>query len=142
MTTPALCPTPEAMTAFLQANFDGANYPVITESETGRIALELPCGPAELRPGGFISGPTMMAIADTAGLMGVFSHTGMTAPAFTTALSIDFLRPAKGARLLAWAEVIKFGRTLSVINVTLRGSENDKPSAQAVVTYATGAKAG
>ncbi|GLQ20982.1 PaaI family thioesterase [Algimonas porphyrae] len=136
------CPSADAMTAFLKANFDGPNHPLITEAETGRVALTLSCGPAELRPGGFISGPTMMAIADTAGLMGVFSHTGMTAPAFTTALSIDFLRPAKGQQLHAWADVVKFGRTLSVINVTLRGSDNDKPSAQAVVTYATGAKAG
>lgn len=140
MSQQTACPTADAMTAFLKANFDGLNHPVITEAETGRIALELVCGPSELRPGGFISGPTMMAIADTAGLMGVFSQTGMTAPAFTTALSIDFLRPARGGTLYARAEVVKFGRTLSVINVSLRGSDNDKPSAQAVVTYATGAK--
>ena len=131
------CPSADAMTAFLSENFKGANHPRITHAETGHVTLELPCGAADLRPGGFISGPTMMAMADTCGLMGVFSHTGLTQPAFTTSLSIDFLRPAKGERLLAEAHVIKFGRTLSVINVTMRGSDQDKPSAQAVVTYAT-----
>lgn len=134
---PIACPTAEEMSAFLRANFEGANHPRITQAQAGKIDLELDCGPAELRPGGFISGPTMMAIADTAGLMGVFSHTGMTAPSFTTSLSIDFLRPAKGDRLLAKADVARFGRTLSVINVVLRGSDNKRPAAQAVVTYAT-----
>lgn len=131
------CPRPEQMTAFLQDNFKGLNHPVITQAETGRVSLHLTCGPSELRPGGFISGPTMMTLADTAGLMGVFSHTGMTTPAFTTSLSIDFLRPGQGERLIATANVVKFGRTLSIINVTLKGSDMHKHCAQAVVTYAT-----
>jgi uncharacterized protein (TIGR00369 family) len=125
------------MTAFIKKHFSAANHPLITHVAQGHVKLRLDCTAAERRPGGFISGPTMMAMADTAGLMGVFSHTGMTAPAFTTALSIDFLRTASGISLLADAKVVKFGRMLSIINVSLRGSDSDKISAQAVVTYAT-----
>lgn len=125
------------MTAFLRTHFPGVNCPDITFAETGHVKLVLPCGDAEKRPGGFISGPTLMSLADTAGLMGVFSHTGMTAAAFTTSLSIDFLRPAQGERLIAEGRVAKFGRTLSIINVTMRSEQSDKPCAQAVVTYAT-----
>lgn len=135
--TRTLCPSAEVMTGFLRDNFDGQNFPTVTHAQTGEISLSLNCTAEELRPGGFISGPTLMALADTAGLMGVFSHTGMTLAAFTTSLSIDFLHAAKGKTLLAEAKVARFGRTLCVTNVALRVEGMDKPCAQAVVTYAT-----
>ncbi len=78
------CSTVEIMSGFLRDNFDGDNFPVVTHVETGRISLFLTCAAGELRPDGFISGSTLMALADTAGLMDVFGHTGMTLAAFTT----------------------------------------------------------
>lgn len=132
------CPTPEQLSQILQAHFPGRNTPTITQAETGLIKLEYDCSAKAMRPGGFISGPTQMGIADTVGLMGVFTYTGLGAPAFTTSLNIDFLRPAKGRKLFAEGKVARFGRTLCITNVTLRGSDMEKPSAQAVVTYATG----
>lgn len=134
----SVCPTPEEVLALLRQHFEMADQLEILALETGKVNLRVACGPAERRPGGFISGPTMMMVADTCGLLGVFSHTGLTVPAFTTSLSIDFLRPGVGDYLLANARVVKFGRTLSTINVELRGSDQEKPCAQAVVNFATG----
>lgn len=142
MSDQSRCPTPEQLTQMMEKHFPGRNTPRITQATTGYITLEYDCSAMALRPGGFISGPTQMAIADTVGLMGVFSHTGLSQPAFTTNLNIDFLRPAVGEKLLAEGRVARFGRTLCVINVTMRGSAMEKPSAQAVVTYATGSGAG
>lgn len=142
MSEDSLCPSAEALTKTLQTHFPGRNVPTITYAITGHIRLEYDCSAKALRPGGFISGPTQMGIADTVGLMGVFSHTGLSQPAFTTNLNIDFLRPAVGEKLLAEGRVARFGRTLCVINVTLRGSAMEKPCAQAVVTYATGTSVG
>jgi uncharacterized protein (TIGR00369 family) len=122
----------------MRQHFEIAHRLDILSLETGRLTLRFECGPDERRPGGFISGPTMMTLADTCGLIGVFSHTGLTVPAFTTSLSIDFLRPGVGDALLAEARVAKFGRTLSTINVEMRGADQEKPCAQAVVNFATG----
>lgn len=71
---------------FLRDNFDSQNFPIVTHAQTGEIALSLNCTAGKLRPGGFISGPTLMALAETAGLMRVFGHTGMTLAAVTTSL--------------------------------------------------------
>ncbi|MEL6686615.1 MAG: PaaI family thioesterase [Pseudomonadota bacterium] len=132
------CPTPEAVMGLLQQHFPLADQLEILHLETGKLSLRVACGSYARRPGGFIAGPMMMMVADTCGLIGVFSHTGLTVPAFTTSLSIDFLRPGIGDYLLADARVAKFGRTLSTINVEMRGSDQEKPCAQAVVNFATG----
>ncbi|HSF86027.1 MAG TPA: PaaI family thioesterase [Acidimicrobiia bacterium] len=50
---------------------------------------------AELRPGHYISGPTMFTVADTALWFAVFSVVGIESMAVTSEMSIRFLRPAQ-----------------------------------------------
>jgi uncharacterized protein (TIGR00369 family) len=64
-----------------------------------------------LRPVNFVSGPVMMALADSALYLAVFTRGGIVPLAVTSELKINFLRPAVARRdLLARARVLKRGR--------------------------------
>jgi acyl-coenzyme A thioesterase PaaI-like protein len=64
------------------------------------VLLKLPYASRQLRPGGVISGPTQMALADTAAYALVLAHIGEVAMAVTTSLTIHFLRGCKPGDLL------------------------------------------
>src|ERR1041384_3559575 len=64
-----------------------------------------------LRPGGTISGPTLMALADCAMYVVLLSAIGPVALAVTTNLNINFLRKGAPARdVVAAARLLKLGR--------------------------------
>ena len=97
-----------------------------------------PVDESHLRPGGTVSGPTMMATADTAAYVVVLSHIGIVPLAVTSNLNINFLRkPASGKALLAKGTLLHLGRRSVLTEVNIY-SENhlEKPVAHAVVTYA------
>ncbi len=90
-----------------------------------------------LRPGGTISGPVMMALADAAMYALVLSRIGPVELAVTTNLSINFLaKPAPGD-IIAQASMLKLGKRLAVGEVTLYsdGENNDLPVAHVTSTY-------
>lgn len=100
--------------------------------------IRLPVDKTHLRPGGTISGPTMMSIADTAAYIVVLSHIGIVPLAVTSNLNINFLRkPESGKALLADGTLLHLGRrsVLTEVNIYSEG-HLDKPVAHAVVTYA------
>ncbi len=81
----------------------------------------------ELRPGGTISGPTLMALADSAAYVLVLGLLGRAALAVTSSLHIDFLRrPVEGV-LIAEAELVKLGRSLVTTSVRLGNDSLNKP---------------
>jgi len=97
-----------------------------------------PVDETHLRPGGTVSGPTMMATADTAAYVVVLSHIGIVPLAVTSNLNINFLRkPASGKALLARGTLLHLGRrsVLTEVNIFSEG-DLEKPVAHAVVTYA------
>src|SRR6201746_292281 len=68
-----------------------------------------------LRPGGTVSGPTLMALADCAMYVVLLSAIGPVALAVTTNLNINFLRKGRpGQDLLAAARLLKLGKRLAV----------------------------
>lgn len=90
-----------------------------------------------LRPGGTVSGPVLMALADTAMYLALLARRGEQAKsAATSNLSIHFLSRPSAADVIAEAEVIRGGRTLVVGTVTLSSEGKDDPVALATVTYA------
>lgn len=128
--------TPEEVNTFLAQGFAGSDgMPEVMRLEQDQALVRMACGPAQLRPGNLISGPTQMALADTAAYAAVFTRTGITPMAVTTNLSINFLRPCKGQWLEAEAKTLKFGRTGIVVEVNMRGDALDKLASQAIVTY-------
>ena len=93
-------------------------------------------GPAQLRPGGTVSGPTMMALADTAAYVAILAMIGPVALAVTTNLSITFMRkPAANADLIADARLLKLGRRLAVAEIGLHSEGDESLVAHATVTY-------
>ncbi len=93
---------------------------------------------SELRPGGFVSGPSQFGIADAALWYLVFGALGRVEPmALTSELSIRFLRPAQGTVLWARATLESAGRRSVVGSVHVWCDDrSDKPSATAQGTYA------
>jgi uncharacterized protein (TIGR00369 family) len=88
-----------------------------------------------LRPGGTISGPTMMELADFAMYVAVFSAIGPQPLAVTTNLSINFLRKPAQADLLAETKLLKIGKRLVVGQVSIFSDGIDEPVAHVTSTY-------
>jgi uncharacterized protein (TIGR00369 family) len=88
---------------------------VMTEGEGGRCVIEVPFDDKLCQQGGLFHGGLQASIADAA--CGHAAYTLM--PADHDPLSVEFkmnlLAPAKGELLRATAQVIKPGRTLSIV---------------------------
>ncbi len=128
----------EDMNRFFRENFKGdrGTLPDITLAEPDYIIMEAPMGEQNIRPGGFVSGPTQMALADHIAYAVIFTRLGITPMALTSNLNIDFLRPLQGEIVHIEGRMIKLGRALAVIAVEIRGKDSTKLSSRATVTYA------
>ncbi len=91
--------------------------------------------PHSLRPGGTISGPTIMALADFAMYVAVLSAIGWVPLAVTTNLTINFLQRPPPADLLGEAHVIKLGSRLVVGEIGIRSRQRQALVAHSVATY-------
>lgn len=91
----------------------------------------------ELRPGGTVSGPVLMATADLALYVAILATIGIVPLTVTTNLNINFLRkPAADRDILAACTMLKVGKTLAVGEVFLFSEGDTAPVAHAVGTYA------
>lgn len=89
-----------------------------------------------LRPGGTVSGPTLMGLADCAMYVVVLSAIGPIGLAVTTNLNINFLRKgAAGQDVLAEARLLKLGKRLAVGEVSLFSGDSRDPIAHVTCTY-------
>jgi acyl-coenzyme A thioesterase PaaI-like protein len=90
----------------------------------------------ELRPGGTVSGPVLMTVADVALYVAILGEIGIVPLAVTTNLNINFLRrPAAGKAIIGACKLIKFGRVLAVGEVLLYSQGASELVAHAVGTY-------
>ena len=121
-------------TEFPQIHVDGRIYRVETVSE-GEAVLSVRALERHLRPGGTISGPTMMALVDLAAYAVILAHIGPVALAVTTNLNINFLRKPEPGDLLATCRLLKLGKRLAVTECTLTGRAGGDPVAHATATY-------
>ena len=82
-----------------------------------------PTSEADIRPGGTVSGPTLMKLADAAAYIMVLGRLGRAALAVTSSLQIDFLRRPTIGELVADVDLVKMGRSLAVMSVRLYSVE-------------------
>ena len=108
---------------------------VVEHADGTTARCRIPYHERQLRPGGTLSGPTMMALADTVVYALIFSAIGFEPLSVTTNLSINFLRKPKPADLIAEARTLKRGKALFVADVIIRSDGETDPCAHAVVTY-------
>lgn len=107
---------------------------IIEDVSPGAVRARLLYSDNHLRPGGTISGPTMMGLADHVMYALVLAHIGPVALAVTTNLNINFLRKPAPADLIAEARFVKLGRRLAVGEVHIYGGDG-KMVAQVSCTY-------
>jgi uncharacterized protein (TIGR00369 family) len=89
-----------------------------------------------LRPGGTVSGPTLMGLADFAMYVVLLSAIGPVGLAVTTNLNINFLRKGlPGQDVLAVAKLLKLGKRLAVGEVNLLSGSSPDPIAHVTATY-------
>ena len=110
--------------------------PRVSSVAPGRVEVVRAYAPGMLRPGQLISGPNLMALADTAAYALVLAHVGDELMAVTSSLMINFLRGAQPGDLHAEAEMLRLGRRNAVCDVRLWTEAPDRIAAQATVTYA------
>lgn len=129
--------TVDEANSFLSAAFNRPDHQAkVTLMEPGRAIQRLEVREEHLRPGGYVSGPTQMGLADSAAYMAVMTLTGMEPMTVTSNLNINFLRPCIGDVVIADATVMKIGQALAVMDVDIRIEGADKAASQAIVTYA------
>ncbi len=113
-----------------------AAFPTVETVAPGRVKVIAPYRDGLLRPGGVISGPTLMSLADTAAYALILAHIGDQLMAVTSSLNMSFLRGAAPGDLHAEAEMLRLGRRNAVCDVRLWTEGRDRLAAQAMVTYA------
>ncbi|MDF3061021.1 MAG: hotdog fold thioesterase [Microvirga sp.] len=89
-----------------------------------------------IRPGGTISGPSMMALADLALYVAVLASIGPVPLAVTTSLTFNFLRKPGRRDMLAECRLMKLGKRLAVGEVALRSEGDSEIVCHATGTYA------
>ena len=131
----------DQITMFLAEVFPQAFPPeqpsyIIEALGRGTARVGFIAGEDHLRPGGTVSGPAMMTLADLAMYVLVLAHKGPVALAVTTNLNINFLRKPPPGRLQGRARLLKLGRSLAVGDVVICGAgAPDIAVAHASVTY-------
>src|ERR1700739_1707523 len=88
-----------------------------------------------LRPGGTLSGATMMALGDFAMYLAVLSAIGWVPLAVTTNLNINFLRRPPARDLIAQARLLKLGQKLAVGEVAIHADGVEDMVAHVTSTY-------
>lgn len=101
----------------------------------GEARVRCPFRDDFLRPGGTISGPVMMTMADYAMYAAVLSRIGMVELAVTTNLNINFLRRPRPGDVLAEAKLLKLGQRLAVGEIALHVHNEEDLVAHVTATY-------
>ena len=103
----------------------------LSKIEQGFAEIVLPFHESSLRPGGTIAGPHMMMLADVCMYAVVLSLVGELKLAVTTNFNINFLRKPRACDLIASGRIIKHGKRLAVIEVSVYSDDD-------IVAHATG----
>lgn len=123
------------MNQFLITEFPQAKFSIESFDE-GSVTVRYKVSDADLRPGGTVSGPTMMSLADCAIYIAVLREIGLVALAVTTSLNINFLRkPEAGRDLLGVCKLLKLGKALAIGEVSIYSDGHREVVAHSVGTY-------
>ena len=134
-----------ALTAAELEKLLAAEFPEVFHSGSGLEILDIRHGgarvrlapqPKATRPGGTVSGPTLMMLADVAMYVALLASIGWMPLAVTINLNINFLRKPPPGALIAECRLLKLGRRFVVGEVALFREGDEEPVAHATSTYA------
>jgi len=122
-------------THFPQVNADGKL--IVVEAIANRCATVRMIGADRiLRPGGTVSGPAMVLLADVGLYVAILATRGEAAlQAVTSGLTINFLSRPALKDLVAQIRLIKVGRRLAVGEVEIYSDGEEEMVAHATATY-------
>ena len=127
--------TKKDLEEFFEHEFPQMDF-VLEECDGEYVTIRKEVYQQNLRPGGTVSGPTMMALADFAIYAAILREIGLVKLAVTTSFNINFLRkPLASKDILAKCKLLKCGKTLAIGEVSLFSEGIDEPVAHAVGTY-------
>jgi uncharacterized protein (TIGR00369 family) len=121
--------------AILADAFPDVEVPHVEEVTDDSVIVSYAVTDRHGRPGGTLSGPVMMSLADTSAWVAIMSQIGPVVLAVTTSLHIDFLRRPQLTDLMARTRMLKLGRRLAVVDVDLYSRGETELVAKAQVTY-------
>ena len=131
--------TLEDIHAFLRRDFPqlyvhGEIFSVL-EIGHGTCCMRMDYHESQLRPGGTISGPSMMALADVGLYVALLGAIGEVPLAVTTNFSINFLKKPDPCPMIAECRYLKIGKRLAVGEANLFSAGNDGLVAHVTATY-------
>lgn len=112
--------------SFARQNAMGLIGARMTRVEPGRVEIELPVRDDLGQQHGFVHGGIVGMIADSAGGYAAFTLMPADASVLTVEYKLNMLAPAEGDTLIARAEVLKPGRSLSVVRADVWGRRGDR----------------
>lgn len=126
----------QALKTFLKTEFPQTRCTLEELDDDGSVVVAHAVGESELRPGGTVSGPVMMTLADVALYIAILARIGIVPLAVTTNLSVNFLRkPRADRRVVARCRLMKLGKSLAVGEVWIFSEGEEEPVAHATGTY-------
>ena len=130
--------SPEELQKFLEEHFpQSANLGLAIEHlDAKTIRVRFPVDDRHLRPGGTVSGPTLVWLADCAFYLLILAQLGPVAMAVTTNLNINFMRKPSTADLIGEGRLMKLGKTLATGDFTIWSEGLAEPVAHVTLTYA------
>jgi uncharacterized protein (TIGR00369 family) len=130
--------TAQQVETLIQTGFAAKSlFMKIEELQLGRVRVRIPYRDSMLRPGRVLSGPSLFAAADIAMYALVLSHIGPQLMAVTSSLNMNFVNKAQPGDILADCRMLKLGRRLAVMEVSLYSSA----APEILVTHVTGSYA-
>ncbi|WP_228160619.1 MULTISPECIES: PaaI family thioesterase [Marinobacter] len=104
--------------------------------DNGFARTRVPFAGNLVRPGGTLSGPVQMALADASMYAAILASLGRVEMAVTSNLNINFLQKPAAADLIAEAVVLRMGRRLAFCEVRLLSGEEERLVAHVTGSYA------
>lgn len=112
----------------------------IEEVAADHVTARYPFRPSMVRPGGTLSGPTMMGLADAAMYAAIMARLGRLEMAVTSNLNINFLSKPGPSDLVAHARVLRLGSRLAFLEVEIYSDGSPDMVAHVTGSYALPAR--
>jgi acyl-coenzyme A thioesterase PaaI-like protein len=124
------------ITAFLgEIASKATEFMKIEEASPAGARIRMLASPEQLRPGGIVSGPSLMMLADFAVWVPVLAAIGPEPFTTTVDLNIHFLRRVPPGDVIAETRLHKVGKRLATGDVLMYADGDAAPVAHATVTY-------
>lgn len=94
--------------------------------EPGLVEITLPYRPDLAQQNGFLHAGIVTTIADSACGYAAYSLMPPNSSVLSVEFKVNLLRPAKGTSFLASAEVVKSGKTLTVVRADVFSTEGER----------------